>query len=212
MILSDKKIRQEVEQGNITISDFDTKRLNPNSYDVLLSDEIGMYLPTCYDTEVLVETLDKLREQDFNLFYDFIHSIQSKILVNPFDNRTIKIYKFKIPEKGFVIKPQHFYLYSIKETVGSKLYASEIKNKSSLARLSLLIHFVASWIDVGFEGNITLEMTSFVEILLRPDMKIGQLVFHESTEVETSYDKKEGSKYMNQKGVQESKYYKNYEL
>ena len=45
MILGDKKIIQEVENGNITISEFDKARINPASYDVLLGDEIAMYLP-----------------------------------------------------------------------------------------------------------------------------------------------------------------------
>lgn len=122
-----------------------------------------------------------------------------------------EVIEFEIAEKGYTLMPNELYLYSTKEVIGSTKYSMEIKNKSSLARLGLTIHLVASWIDCGFKGNVTLEMTVVKPLRIYPYMKIGQLIFHEiAGEVLESYDKKKGSKYMNQSGVQESKYQDNF--
>ena len=119
--------------------------------------------------------------------------------------------EFEIPEEGFVLQPNEFYLYSTNEVIGSTKYSSEIKNKSSLARLGLIIHYVASWIDVSFCGNVTLEMSVQKPLRIYPNMKIGQIIFHTiHGEVIEGYDKKSGSKYMNQSGVTESKMYLNF--
>lgn len=238
MILSDKRIKEGIENGDIIISDFDKARINPASYDVLLGDEIAMYLPKMdiekmrrshiesepdwipdsipweitnkllQKSNTVTEFLDNIREESFEVFYEFIHNIQEDIIIDPLNKP--EVYKFKIPNEGFRVKPNFFYLYTTKEVIGSKIYASEIKNKSSLARLGILPHMVSSWIDPGFVGNITLEVACWIPVILRADMKIGQLIFHETTEVEQTYDKKPGSKYMNQSGVQESKYQENY--
>lgn len=119
--------------------------------------------------------------------------------------------EFEIPEDGFILQPNEFYLYSTNEVIGSTKYSSEIKNKSSLARLGLIIHYVASWIDVGFVGNVTLEMSVQKPLRIYPNMKIGQIIFHTiHGEVLESYDKKAGSKYHGQVGVTESRMYLNF--
>ena len=119
--------------------------------------------------------------------------------------------EFQITEEGYTLYPGMFYLYSTNEIIGSKKYSSEIKNKSSLARLGLMIHYVASWIDVGFVGNITLEMSVQVPLKIYPNMKIGQLIFHEirGTVLEP-YNIKPESKYMNQTGVTASLMHNNF--
>lgn len=176
MILSDSKILEHIENGNIFISDFDRSRLNPTSYDVLLDNKMKLYSQ---------DVLDCRSSNDVD--------------------------EFTIPEYGYILQPNQLYLYSTKEVVGVKKHSCEIKNKSSLARLGLTIHLVASWIDVGFKGNVTLEMTVVKPLKIYPYMKIGQLVFHSiSGEVLESYDQKSGSKYMNQSGVQESKMHENW--
>ncbi len=178
MVLSDSKILKGLENGNITISGFDIKRLNPTSYDVTLHNKFKIYKDPILDCKGY----------------------------NPVE-------EFTIPEEGFTLQPGEFYLYSTNEIIGSKVYSSEIKNKSSLARLGLIIHYVASWIDVGFVGNITLEMSVQKPLIIYPNMKIGQLIFHTiDGHVLESYDEKPGSKYMNQTGVQESLMHMNFPM
>jgi dCTP deaminase len=176
MILSDSKILQEIEAGNIIIDGFKREHLNPTSYDVTLDKRFAMYKGDVLDCRKL----------------------------NPIEY-------FEIPEDGYVLMPNHFYLYSINERVGSTKFSSEIKNKSSLARLGLMIHYVASWIDVGFIGNVTLEMSVQKPLRIYPNMKIGQLVFHTiDGEILERYDQKAGSKYHGQTGVTESRMHLNF--
>lgn len=146
--------------------------------------------------------------------YDVTLNNKFKIYKNPvLDCKGYnEVEEFTIPEKGYTLQPGEFYLYSTNEVIGSNTYSSEIKNKSSLARLGLIIHYVASWIDVGFVGNITLEMSVQKPLIIYPNMKIGQLIFHTiDGKVLESYDQKAGSKYHNQTGVQESLMHKNFE-
>lgn len=176
MILSDSRILEGLENGDIFISGFNKQRLNPASYDVTLNNKFKIYTDDILDCK-----------------------------------KKNNVVEFEIPEEGYVLQPNEFYLYSTNETIGSKKYASEIKNKSSLARLGLIIHYVASWIDPGFVGTITLEMSVQKPLRIYPNMKIGQLIFHEIVgTILEGYDKKQGSKYMNQSGVTESKYQENF--
>ena len=176
MVLSDSKILEGIESGDITISGFDISRLNPTSYDVTLDSRFKVYKERVLDCKKYNQTEE-----------------------------------FEIPEEGYVLQPNEFYLYSTNEIIGSTKYSSEIKNKSSLARLGLIIHYVASWIDINFIGNITLEMSVQKPLRIYPNMKIGQIIFHTiHGEVLEGYDKKAGSKYMNQSGVTESKMHLNF--
>lgn len=176
MILADKKIKEEITNGNIIISPFDEKYLNPNSVDLTLN-------PICkvYDANIL----DVKKE-----------------------NQTVE---FEIPEEGFVLVPGVVYLYACNEKIGVKgNLCAKVEGKSSLGRLGLFVHVTAGWIDAFFSGSLVLELVCTQPIRIYPNMKICQIAFYETTEVETGYDKKEGSKYMNQEGVVASKMYKNF--
>lgn len=211
MILSDKQILESINNGEITISPFDNSLLNPNSYDVTLSNQVAMYYPSFMDNDVQLRYnwyLENKNER-FNEFYDYICNLQKLVVLDvKVKNKSII---FEIPEKGMIIKPSYFYLYSINEIIGSNKYASKIEGKSSLGRLSLFIHHTAGWIDAGFKGNITLEMSSLLPLKVYPNMKIGQIAFYETGEVDELYGDKKGSKYMNQKGVVASQMNKNFE-
>lgn len=154
--------------------------------------------------------VDRLNPTSYDVTLNNKFKVYKNVLLDCKKNNETE--EFEIPEEGFTLQPGEFYLYSTNEVIGSTKYSSEIKNKSSLARLGLIIHYVASWIDVGFIGNITLEMSVQKPLKIYPNMKIGQLIFHTiDGEVLESYDKKAGSKYMNQKGVTSSKMHKNFE-
>ena len=176
MILADKRIKEEIVNGNIIISPFDEKYLNPNSVDLTLN-PVGKI----YDCDLL----DVKKE-------------------NP-------TYEFIIPEEGFVLQPGKVYLYACNEKIGVKgNLCAKVEGKSSLGRLGLFVHVTAGWIDANFVGSLVLELVATQSIKIYPNMKICQIAFYETTEVETGYDKKEGSKYMNQEGVVASKMHKNF--
>ena len=120
--------------------------------------------------------------------------------------------EFVIPEEGYVLKPGEVYLYACNERIGVKdNIRAKVEGKSSLGRLGLFVHVTAGFIDTGFEGSLVLELVATRPIRIYPNMKICQVEFARvEGEVLESYDKKAGSKYMNQTGVQASLMHKNF--
>jgi dCTP deaminase len=92
--------------------------------------------------------------------------------------------------------------------------AGRLEGKSSLGRLGLLTHATAGWIDPGFSGHVTLELSNVatLPIKLWPGMKIGQLcLFRTSSPVEHPYGSREyGSRYQGQRGPTPSRSFLNF--
>jgi deoxycytidine triphosphate deaminase len=99
------------------------------------------------------------------------------------------------------------YLYACNERIGCKEnICCQVQAKSSLGRLGLdIVIGPAGFVDTGFEGSLVLELRATRPIIVYPNMKICQVKFERvEGDILESYDKKSGSKYMNQIGVQES--------
>lgn len=115
----------------------------------------------------------------------------------------------------FVLHPGEFVLASTYErvTLADDL-AGRLEGKSSLGRLGLITHSTAGFIDPGFTGHITLELSNLatLPIVLWPGMKVGQLcVFGLSGPAEFPYGSKErGSRYQGQRGPTASRSWKNF--
>jgi dCTP deaminase len=92
---------------------------------------------------------------------------------------------------------------------------ARLEGKSSLGRLGLLIHSTAGYVDPGWEGHLTLELSNVANlpITIYPDMKIGQISFFQLTSpADNPYGSKAvGSKYQGQRGPTPSRYYENFE-
>jgi dCTP deaminase len=125
-------------------------------------------------------------------------------------NKTIDLV---VPEEGYILVPGVVYLYACNERIGVKgNIRAKVEGKSSLGRLGLLVHLTAGFIDPGFEGSLVLELAATQPVRIYPNMKICQLEFaYVEGEILETYDRKKGSKYMNQTGVQESLMHKNFE-
>ena len=109
------------------------------------------------------------------------------------------------PDEAFVLHPGEFVLASTYEAVTlPDDVAARLEGKSSLGRLGLLTHSTAGFIDPGFSGHVTLELSNMatLPIKLWPGMKIGQLCFFRLTSAtEFPYgSEKYGSRYQNQRG------------
>jgi dCTP deaminase len=115
----------------------------------------------------------------------------------------------------FILHPGEFVLGSTLErlTLPDDLVA-RLEGKSSLGRLGLLIHSTAGFIDPGFDGHVTLELSNVANlpITIYPAMKIGQLSFVQMSEpAETPYGSGSlGSKYQGQRGPTPSRYWQNF--
>ena len=186
MILSDRSLREQIEAGRIIIEPFDAGCIQPSSIDV----KIG------------------------NLFRVFRNHTSAVIDVK--QNQEDLTELITIPEDGvFMLHPGEFVLASTIERIGvPDDMVSRIDGKSSLGRLGLIIHSTAGFIDPGFDGHVTLELTNIatLPITLYPGMKIGQVSFMQmTTAADHPYGKgAAGSKYQGRRGPTPSRYWENF--
>ena len=185
-VLSDGSIRRLVADGRVTITPWDESMVQPASVDLRLG-------------------------ASFRVFHNF--RVESIDLADPPTNLTelIEI----ADDEPFVIHPGEFVLGSTREHVElPDDLVARIEGKSSLGRLGLLIHSTAGFIDAGFCGHITLELSNVANlpITLYPNMKIGQVSFlRMTTEADVPYgSSKAGSKYQGQRGPTPSRYWENF--
>ncbi|MEU3646532.1 dCTP deaminase [Lentzea sp. NPDC034063] len=186
MLLSDQDLRKEVESGRLALDPFDVEMLQPSSIDVRLDRFFRVFNNTKYTH------IDPAQQQD---------ELTSLV---------------ETPEgEQFVLHPGEFVLGSTYEmvTLPDDL-AGRLEGKSSLGRLGLLTHSTAGFIDPGFSGHITLELSNVANlpITLHPGMKIGQLcLFKLSSPAEHPYGSKQaGSRYQGQRGPTPSRAYLNF--
>ena len=163
MFLSDRDIKKAVQAGDIIISDFDLKRLQPASYDILLGNKF-----------MLTES----------------HGTDAIDPVKKIFARTKDVVLKK--GETFVLHPGVSILGISIDYFGSERYVIQLHGKSSLARLGLMVHNTAGLINPGHFLCITFELCNLneVPIILTPGMPIGQLTFSQMvTEPEKSYQK-----------------------
>tara|TARA_Y100000310_G_C20703029_1_gene831861 strand:- start:11945 stop:12520 length:576 start_codon:yes stop_codon:yes gene_type:complete len=150
MILSDVDITKAVKEGDIIINDFDKKRLQPASYDILLGKNF------------------------------IVNDASSTQFIDPEKKIYAKTHEVCIEKgKEFVLHPGVSVLGVSEDYFGSDKYLISLNGKSSLARIGLLVHNTAGLINPGHFLNITLELCNLnnVPIVLRPGMEIAQLTF-----------------------------------
>ncbi|MGB3699070.1 MAG: dCTP deaminase [Gordonia sp. (in: high G+C Gram-positive bacteria)] len=186
MLLSDRDIRAELEAGRLGIDPLDPGLVQPSSVDVRLDSLFRVFNNTKYTH------IDPARQQD-----------ELTTLVEPADG------------EPFVLHPGEFVLGSTMERCSlPDFLAGRLEGKSSLGRLGLLTHSTAGFIDPGFSGHITLELSNVANlpITLWPGMKIGQLcLFRLTSPAENPYGSAAvGSKYQGQRGPTPSKAYLNF--
>src|SRR4051812_20065194 len=186
MILSDKTIRAELEAGGIVIEPLADDAIQPSSVDLH------------------VDRLFRVFRNDTTPFID---------PKQPQDDLTEMV---EVDDgKAFILHPGEFVLGSTRERValGDDLVA-RLEGKSSLGRLGLLIHSTAGFVDAGWDGHLTLELSNVANlpIAIYPGMKIGQISFlRMSSPAEHPYGSdKTGSKYQGQRGPTPSRYYLNF--
>lgn len=89
-------------------------------------------------------------------------------------NPTKEIY---IPPEGILLEPGEIYLGSTEERINAKRYVPKLDGKSSIGRAGIYVHITAGYGDVGFNGNITLEITTIKKVRVYPGIRIGQIRF-----------------------------------
>jgi len=187
VVLSDRDIRAEIEAGRIVIDPFIPEAVQPSSVDLHLDRRFRVFR---------------------NSRYPFI------------DVRADQPELTELVEIGgddpFILHPGEFVLGSTFERVQlPNDLVARLEGKSSLGRLGLLIHSTAGYVDPGWEGNLTLELSNVANlpITLYDGMKIGQISFQRlSSPAEVSYGEASiGSKYRGQRDPTASLYHRDFE-
>ncbi len=181
MLLSDRDIKAEITQGRVQLEPFDLAMVQPSSIDV---------------------RLDRFFRTFENHRYPFIDpATEHSDLTRPVETAA---------DEAFILHPGEFVLASTYEVITlPDDIAGRLEGKSSLGRLGLLTHSTAGFIDPGFSGHVTLELSNVatLPIKLWPGMKIGQLcLFRLSSAAEHPYGSAiYGSRYQGQRGPTPSK-------
>jgi dCTP deaminase len=183
MLLSDRDIRAEVDSGRVVLEPYDEAMVQPSSVDV---------------------RLDRFFRVFENHRYPHIDPATEQTELTRLVETT--------GDEAFVLHPGEFVLASTFEVVTlPDDVAARLEGKSSLGRLGLLTHSTAGFIDPGFSGHVTLELSNgaTLPIMLWPGMKIGQLCFFRlSSPAEHPYGSaRHGSRYQGQRGPTPSRSY-----
>ena len=176
MLLSDTDIRAELEAGRIQLDPLTDSMIQPSSVDVRL-------------------------ERMFRLFDNHKYAHIDPSVPQPDLTRLVEV----DPEEPFVLHPGEFVLGATYEAVTLPHdVAARLEGKSSLGRLGLLTHSTAGFIDPGFTGQVTLELSNMatLPIKLWPGSKVGQLCFFRlSSPAQHGYGTKvHQSRYQGQRG------------
>jgi dCTP deaminase len=188
MVLSDRTIKEEISRGRIVIEPLDLSCIQPASIDVHLDKKLRVFRTWRHPYYIDVkQNLDDLTE-------------------------LIEIDK----EKPFFLQPGEFVLGSTQECITlPDDIVGRLEGKSSLGRIGLLIHSTAGYVDPGWHGHLTLELSNVAKLpmTLYYGMKIGQVSFIRLTSAaENVYGAETlGSKYQGQTEPTPSRYYQDFE-
>lgn len=187
VLLSDKDIRSEIEGERVDLDPFDPSMVQPSSVDVRLDRYFRVFENHRYPH------IDPAEEQP-----DLTRLVETDA------------------DAAFILHPGEFVLASTFEMITlPEDIAARLEGKSSLGRLGLLTHSTAGFIDPGFSGHVTLELSNVatLPIKLWPGMKIGQLCFFKLTSpAEHPYgSSRYGSRYQGQRGPTPSRSHRGFQ-
>ncbi len=176
VLLSDRDLLKAIDEGRLGLDPWEPELIQPSSVDVRLDRWFRVFNNLKYTH------IDPSKQQD-----DLTSLVETE------------------PDQPFVLHPGEFVLGSTLEVVSlADDVAARLEGKSSLGRLGLVTHSTAGFIDPGFSGHVTLELSNLANlpITLWPGMKIGQIcVFALSSPAEHPYGStKYGSRYQGQRG------------
>jgi dCTP deaminase len=186
MVLSDRSIREEIKKGRIVISPLDASDIQPASVDLHLDRKVLVFTNSRRPYIDVKESLEDLTE-----------------LVEIMDG------------SPFILHPGEFVLGSTVEHIElPEDLVARLEGKSSLGRIGLVIHSTAGFVDPGWKGHLTLELSNLARlpITLYYGMKIGQISFLQlTTPAERLYGSKSlGSKYQGQTEPTPSRFHQDF--
>lgn len=184
MILSDRSIREEIAAGRIVVDPFEDGCVQPSSIDLHV-------------------------DRQFRVFQNNRHPFIDVMKEQPDLTELVEVRE----GEPFILHPGEFVLGSTLERIAlPDDLVARLEGKSSLGRLGLLIHSTAGYVDPGWDGYLTLELSNVANlpITIYPGMKIGQISFFRlTTAADTPYGAA-GNKYQGQRGPTASKFFQEF--
>lgn len=183
-ILVDHEIRSEIKEGRLIIEPFDDSLVQPNSIDVRLADKFSW------------------------------HEDNGEI-IDPYKSDSVLDGLVHVTGESIVIQPKQFVLGATLEKMQlPDNIVGQLTGKSSLARLGVMVHVTAGFIDAGFSNppaQITLEIVNVGSrpVRLHAGMCVAQMVFTRTAPCEVPYNMKASAKYNGQPAAAHSRYYLN---
>jgi dCTP deaminase len=183
-ILVDFEIKAAVKNGELIIEPYDEALVQPNSYDVRLDNKFSW-----------VTAADEV--------------------IDPYQSKTILNGLMSVTEDNFIVMPGQFILGATLERICLPAdIVGQLTGKSSLARLGVMVHVTAGFIDAGFShppAQITLEIVNVGSrpVKLHAGMPIAQMVFTKTAVCQVPYNAKPNAKYNGQDAAAHSRYYLN---
>lgn len=183
-ILVDFEIRAAVAAGTLVIEPYDDALVQPNSYDVRLDNRFSWHEPGAE-------------------------------LIDPYEPASVQEGLTSVTDENFILQPGQFVLGATKERFSlPNDIVGQLTGKSSLARLGVMVHVTAGFIDAGFSdppAQITLEIVNVGSrpVRLHAGMPIAQMVFTQTAECMVPYNQKPSAKYNGQPAAAHSLYYLN---
>lgn len=186
MILSDRDIKARIAQGDIVVKSPDGDHM-PNIGASSMDFRLGKYFKVYNHTKHAV--LDPRNPDSFKDVTNMVEIDEN--------------------DAPFIVQPGEFVLGVTLESVKlSDDLVARVEGRSSLGRLGIIVHSTAGFIDAGFEGTITLEITNInrMPVALYPGMRVCQLAFETmSSAAEVPYNMKKSQKYQGQQYPEESR-------
>src|SRR3989338_969447 len=186
MILSDRDIKKALKAGRIAVESQGSD----------------------HEANIHASSLDLRLGKYFKVYEHSKFAVLDPLKMDSFKGLT-KLVEITNPDEPFIVHPGDFVLGVTLESVrlGDDIVA-RVEGRSSLGRLGIIVHSTAGFIDAGFEGSITLEITNInrMPVALYPGMRVCQLAFEEmSSPAEVPYNMKKSSKYQGQTLPEESR-------
>lgn len=186
MILSDNEIKKQIREGRIVVN-------SP------LED---------HEANIHASSMDLRLGKYFKIYDHSKHPVLDPLKMNSFEGLTTLV-EITNPEEPFIVHPGDFVLGVTLEKIRlPNDIVARVEGRSSLGRLGIIVHSTAGFVDAGFEGTITLEITNInrMPVALYPGMRVCQLAFETMTgPADVPYSQKGSSKYQGQVMPQESK-------
>ena len=234
MILTGNQIKWAKEKGYLDISPWDDSRVNPNSYNLRLADELGVYSQVPILREPFNQ-VDPSKQKAFKKYYEQ-SSAQTREALDKRIEKEGNIYvptKFgldmkrnqylvieKIPEEGFILEPGILYLGRTMEYTETHKFVPMLEGRSSVGRLGISIHSTAGFGDIGFCGYWTLEISCVQPVRIYPGVEICQIYYHTICDNDdlsrmclntSDIPKYDHGKYQKNTGIQPSMLWKEFE-